>query len=234
MTLTIIVGDVHGCTAELEDLLDHVQLAEGRDRLIFVGDLIVRGPDPHGVLALARKLGARIVRGNHEDKLLAWRNGDKELGAEHQRLAHDLSEVEWRMLEEMPLWVDLPEHRVRVVHAGVVPGQSMDRIPPEALLTMRTIDARGRWSDEPERGALWGTRYEGPPHVVFGHNARTEPQLHEWATGIDTACVYGGRLTAAVLSEGEPMPRGTAVRAMLRSVQARRTYSAGKAGSRSQ
>jgi hypothetical protein len=233
MALTVIVGDVHGCTAELEDLLDQVQFAERSDRLIFVGDLVSRGPDPHGVLALARKLGARVVRGNHEDKLLAWRHRDKELGAEHRRLAHELSEVEWRMLEEMPLWVDLPEHGARVVHAGVIPDKSMDRIAPEALLTMRTIDARGRWSDQLERGALWGTRYEGPPHVVFGHNARTEPQLHEWATGIDTGCVYGGRLTAAVLAEGEPMPRGAAVRATLRSVQARRAYSTGKTGSRS-
>jgi hypothetical protein len=232
MALTVIVGDVHGCMTELEDLLELLHFDEARDRLIFVGDLIVRGPDPHGVLALARKLGARVVRGNHEDKLLAWRHREKELGAEHERLARELSEVEWRMLGDMPLWIDLPDHGVRVVHAGIVPGKAIDRIPPEALLTMRTMDARGRWSDQPERGALWGTRYEGPPHVVFGHNARSEPQLHGWATGIDTGCVYGGRLTAVVLAEGEPMRHGAAARGLLRSVEARRAYSSGKAGSR--
>ena len=57
---------------------------------------------------------------------------------------------------------------------------------------MRTVDSRGRWSDEPDAGPLWGTVYVGPPHVIFGHNANTKPQLHPWATGIDTACVYGG------------------------------------------
>jgi calcineurin-like phosphoesterase family protein len=231
MAFTVIVGDVHGCTAELEDLLEQLCFAEGRDRLIFVGDLVVRGPDSRGVLALARRLGARVVRGNHEGKLLAWRQRARPLGTEHARLAHDLSEDDWAMLEAMPLWVDLPEHRARVVHAGVVPGVALEHTPPDALLTMRTIDARGRWSDEPGAGALWGSRYEGPPHILFGHHARGAPQLHEWATGIDTGCVYGGRLTAAVLSEKEPMPRGEAARAVLRSVPARRTYSPGKAGS---
>jgi hypothetical protein len=230
MDLTVIVGDVHGCAAELEELLEQVRFSHGGDRLVFVGDLVFRGPDPHGALALARRLGALVVRGNHEDKLLGWRRGGKPLGAEHERLARAFSEEEWGMLEAMPLWVDLPDHGVRVVHAGVVPGVAIERTPPEALLKMRTLAGRDRWSDEPDAGPLWGSRYEGPPHVVFGHNARAEPQLHEWATGIDTGCVYGGRLTAAVLGPGERIPRGEAARAVLRSVPARRAYSAGKIG----
>ena len=230
MALTIIVGDVHGCTAEVEELLEHLRYAEGRDRLIFVGDLVARGPDSHGALALARRLGARVVRGNHEDKLIAWRRRSKPLGAEHARLAHAMSEDEWRMLEAMPLWVDLPEHGVRVVHAGVVPGTALERTPAEALSKIRTIDDRGRWSDDPDAGELWGSLYTGPPHVVFGHHACSEPQLHPWATGIDTGCVYGGRLTAAVLSQGERMPSGESARAVLRSVPARRNYSPNKAG----
>ena len=231
MTLTAIVGDVHGCTAELEDLLEQIRFAEGRDRLVLVGDVVVRGPDSHGALALARRLGALVVRGNHEEKLLAYRHGLKSLGPEHERLARALSEDEWRMLEATPLWVDLPEHGVRVVHAGVVPGAAPKRTPQEALMKIRTVDSRNRWSDEPDAGPLWGSRYAGPPHVVFGHNAGAEPQLHTWATGIDTGCVYGGRLTAVVLAQGEPMPPGEAARTVLRSVKARRKYSQGRAGS---
>jgi hypothetical protein len=231
MALTVIVGDVHGCPAEVEALLEKLGFAEGKDRLVFVGDLVARGPDTPGVLALVRRLGARVVRGNHEDKLLAWRHRAKPLGAEHARVAKELSEDDWRTLEATPLWIDLPEHGVRVVHAGVVPGRAPERTPPEALLKMRTVDARGRWSDEPDAGVLWGSRYEGPPHVVFGHNARAEPQFHPWATGLDTGCVYGGRLTAAVLAEGERMPHGESARGALRSVRARRVYTPSKAGS---
>jgi hypothetical protein len=124
----------------------------------------------------------------------------------------------------MPLWLDLPMHGVRVVHGGVVPGMSIETTPPEALMTMRTLDARGRWSDKQHGGEPWGARYVGPPHVVFGHNAQPEVQLHPWATGIDTGCVYGGRLTAVVLGPGEAMPRGEAARAKLVSVPAAQRY----------
>ena len=230
MAFTAIVGDVHGCAAELEELLEHVHFTPGRDRLVLVGDLVVRGPDSHGVLALALEVGASAVRGNHEHKLIEWRKSSKPLPAEHAQLALDLSEREWHMLEAMPLWMDLPDHGLRVVHGGVLPNAAPEFTPPEALLKMRTTDARGRWSAEPDAGPLWGSRYAGPPHVVFGHNARAEPQLHSWATGLDTGCVYGGRLTAAVLAEGEMMPRGQHVRSVLRSVPARRRYSLGRAG----
>jgi hypothetical protein len=220
---TIIVGDVHGCSAELQELLDRVALGAS-DRLVFVGDLVVRGPDPRSVLAIARRAGARVARGNHENKLLGWRTSGGPLGPDHARVAEALSEEDWAQLAAMPLWLDLPEHGVRVVHAGVLPGVAIADVPGKALLKMRTIDRRGRWSDEPDAGELWGNRYEGPPHVVFGHNARSEPQLHPWATGIDTGCVYGKRLTAIVLPANAPMPRGEDVRPLLHSVPARRRY----------
>jgi hypothetical protein len=228
MARTVIVGDVHGCTGELEELLERVRFEEGTDALVLVGDLVARGPDTPGTVALARRLGARAVRGNHEDKLLAWRRRGKPLGPEHDRVAKALSEDDWRMIEAMPLWLDLPAHGVRVVHAGLIPGQDVEDSPPEAILKMRTLDERGRWSDEPDAGPLWGASYEGPPHAIFGHFARPEPQLHAWATGLDTACVYGGRLTSVVLYDDQPMPRGEAVRGLLRSVPALRKYYGGK------
>ena len=227
MARTVIVGDVHGCTSELEDLLEAVRFG-GADQLVLVGDLVVRGPDPHGTLALVRSLGGRAVRGNHEGKLLAWRRHHKALGPEHERAARALSEGDWQMLEMLPFWLDLPAHGVRVVHAGVVPGLPIHRVPPEALTKMRSIDDHGHWSDDGDAGPLWGTKYTGPPHVVVGHNAHPGPPFHPWATGIDTGCVYGGRLTAMVLDEGEAPPRGAKVRRLLQSVPARRKYNAGK------
>lgn len=221
---TLIVGDVHGCREELEALLAATGFRPGEDRLVFVGDVMVRGPDSPGALAIAKEYGATVVRGNHEAKLLAGRAGTTRLGPEHERVAQALSADDWRAIEAMPLWLDLPEHGVRIVHAGVVPGIAIADTPLDALLRMRTLDAQGHWSDKRDGGDLWGTRYMGPPHVVFGHNARPEPQFHAWATGIDTGCVYGRRLTALVLDAGELMPRGEAAQSKLVHVPARQRY----------
>lgn len=223
---TILIGDVHGCAAELGSLLERVRFGPG-DRLVLVGDLVARGPDSRGVLAIARDAGARSVLGNHEDKLLAWRRRGAPLGAEHAQVASSLSDEDWRTLEGMPLWIDLPEHGALVVHAGVIPGRRVEDTSPDALLRMRTLDAAGQWSAAPDAGALWGSLYDGPPHVVFGHNARESLQIWPLATGLDTACVYGGRLSALVLDAGEPVPRGEAVRARITSGAAMRKYYGG-------
>jgi hypothetical protein len=233
MGRTIIVGDVHGCAAELDALLDRVAFSMG-DRLVFVGDLVARGPDSLGVLDIARQTGAVIVRGNHEEKLLRWRAKKQShakgigprpdpLGRVHAKVARAMRPVDWALLASSPLHYDLPEHGARVVHAGVMPGVPFDEMKRQALMRMRSVGARGEWLEKGGR-VLWGELYEGAPHVVFGHNAMPEPQLHPWATGLDTACVYGGRLTAMVLHHREPIPRGREARKLLVSERARRAY----------
>jgi hypothetical protein len=221
---TLIVGDVQGCKDELDALLDSVAFVPRLDRLVLVGDVVARGPDSRGALRRVIGLGASMVRGNHEQRLLAGHAGKVRLGPDHQSVAESFAEDDWRALEAMPLWLDLPEHGARVVHAGVVPGLEITRTPKDALLRMRTIDSHGDWSDARDGGTLWGALYKGPPHVVFGHNALPSPQIHQWATGIDTGCVYGQRLTGLLLEAGEPVPRGERARARLVDVPARRTY----------
>jgi hypothetical protein len=232
MRRTVIVGDVHGCAAELETLLERLAFTTG-DRLVFVGDLIARGPDSRGVLDIARNTGAIVVRGNHEEKLLRWRSRrhrhGEQLGRVHAAVVHTLREVDWKLFATAPLYLDLPEHGVRVIHAGVHPAIPFEEQEPDTLLHIRGIDANGDATSSAE-APTWGELYDGPPHIVFGHNARTQPQFHPWATGIDTGCVYGGRLTAMVLAEGEKVPRGAKVGELLVSVQAARVYWPGRRG----
>jgi hypothetical protein len=223
MGRTVIVGDVHGCPRELGELLERVAFGAG-DRLISVGDLVARGPDSLGVLDVIRRTGAIVVRGNHEQKLVSWKESKEarlrgesarevKLGPIHEGLARSLRPVDWSLLETSLLWLDLPEHGIRIVHAGVLPGVPIDRIKPATLMRIRTIGTDGRPSRQGP--ILWGARYVGPPHVVFGHNAAPGLQLHRWATGLDTGCVYGGRLTALVLAEGQRLPMGFAARRLL-------------------
>jgi hypothetical protein len=230
---TIIVGDVHGCAEELAQLLDAVAFTSG-DRLVFVGDLVARGPDSLGVLDIARTTGAIVVRGNHEQKLLDWLEGRERwirgvasakppIGKMHRDLGRILRPIDWSLLKSSVLWLDLPEHDLRVVHAGVDPNVPFEQQKSDTLLRVRTVLAPG--SKRGQGHVLWGLRYSGPPHIVFGHNAAPGLQLHPWATGLDTGCVYGGRLTAMVLSQKQKVPRTiTARKEVLVSQPARRVW----------
>jgi hypothetical protein len=226
MGRTIIVGDLHGCATELEDLLSYVGFGKG-DRLVSVGDLVVRGPRPRGVLKLMRSLGARAVRGNHEDRLLRWKKSkgtryELVIGNLTRKTAEALRPRDWRFLEGLPLWLDLPEHGVRVIHAGLMPGVPIDKQDPRTLLYVRTLGPRGEPIET--RGKSWAHWFGGPEHVVFGHNAQPKPEIAEHATGLDTGAVYGGRLTAMVLREGEVPPPPEDRHSVLVSVPARRIY----------
>jgi hypothetical protein len=227
MSRTIIVGDVHGCSRELDQLLEKIGPGAA-DTLVFVGDLLNRGPDSSGVLRRVRELSARSVLGNHEQRLVAARVSRAEgkpgprLGSSLQSLMSELSEADWQQIEAMPLKIDLPEPGLRVVHAGVVPGVPFEELDPAIVTRIRSVGEDGAPSEK--WGTPWGAKYKGPPHVVFGHNARAVPQLHPDATGLDTGCVYGGRLTALVLSAGVPVPPPGERDQVLVSVQAERAY----------
>lgn len=252
MSRTVIVGDLHGCRGELEDLLRWVGFrprgAAGRraDQLVLVGDLLTRGPDPSGTVRLLRALGARAVRGNHDERLLLAAAGRLPAGDGYAKLARralaGLGADDLAWLRALPLSVDLPEHDVRVVHAGLEPGVPFEEQTRETLLHLRTVP-EGEAPPRPPhpspprlgpKGPLappgrrpWASHYEGPPHVVFGHHALAGLQLHEWATGLDTGCVYGGHLTAMVLLDGERPPPPARRLEVIVSVPARRCWARG-------
>ncbi len=211
MARSIFIGDVHSCAAELAELLSAVAVSAD-DQVFFVGDLLTRGPDPRGVLQLFRTLRARSAIGNHEQRLLAARHAQlrgeagPKLSASHAQVVALLDDADWAILESLPLWIDVPEHDVRVVHAGIVPGVPFDKQDPWLMTHIRSIDERGKPSEK--WGALWGSLYHGEPHIVFGHNARQRPQLHparHWAR-------HGMRVRRCADRVGATGRRGSAAR----------------------
>lgn len=148
MTRTLIVGDVHGCLSELNDLLAAVAFGND-DSVVFVGDLVGRGPDTLGVLDLVKRLSARSVQGNHERKLLEAYEGEcrgtepVKLGAGHRQLMKDMKPEHWAIMKAMPLYLPLLHHQVCIVHAGILQGVPIFAQDPWVLTHIRSLDERG-------------------------------------------------------------------------------------------
>ncbi|MDW8245333.1 MAG: metallophosphoesterase [Sandaracinaceae bacterium] len=205
MQRTLFVGDVHGCREELELLLEKAGFSSG-DRLVFVGDLVNKGPDPKGVVQLARKLGALSVLGNHDALFLECADTPPNervplFGAELAEQVASFSDEELNWLRGLPLFLKFDELNVIVVHAGLVPGLPLEKQSREHLLNMRTI-RNGVPSSKFQEGSVpWASLWRGPERVIFGHDVARGLQRWPHAIGLDTGCVYGGRLTGLWLPE---------------------------------
>ncbi len=222
----IFIGDIHGCHAEVLDLLARIGVSDA-DRVVALGDLTRKGPDAARCIDLWQERRYDAVLGNNDAKLLArarnplrrWlsRPADARVLRNARRL---------QFVSELPLYLEFPEIGVVAVHGGILPNArkfSAALVTRRAALELRHVrrdDAEG-WSFVPkgeERPGepFWADVWEGDRIVVYGHTPRREPKVHPRAIGLDTGCVYGTSLTAAVFDGPE--------RWRLVSVPARREY----------
>lgn len=219
---TIVIGDVHGCVAEARDLIRKCDYAHG-DRIIFVGDLVDRGPDPRGVVDLAMQYES--VLGNHEERMLKyWAKRNPKIGRpsqqalkfrspEHERTYNSLEAKHFDWFATLPKFLRLPEYNAVIVHAGVVPNVPFEAQQDHILLhgqAMLPPTGHGYWrgdektwwmSRAPEGAKFWTDFWRGPERVIFGHSVLSAPLVTDFAVGIDTGCCFGRSLTAVVLPE---------------------------------
>lgn len=195
----LIVGDVHGCAAELAVLLDRAPATT----TVLVGDLYTKGPDPAGVWRLIRDRGLLAVCGNHDARLVAVLDGQRPKDAHGHAVcaALDAEDPTWRdHLRALPRHLDVAG--VRVVHASVHPSGDLART------TERDFLVRRRWPDDRAPCLHWWHHYTGDRPIVFGHDAF---QGFVWLArggrvrvmGLDSGCVYGGQLTGVRLPSWE-------------------------------
>lgn len=205
----IFVGDLHGCAQEFAALLDAVGFCGGVDRLLLTGDAFTKGPDPLGVWRLICDTGAEMVMGNHDAALIErmtmrLRGDEGDIKPAHKRILDALMPVvndlmPW--LDGLPLYID--EDDFLLVHAGINPDRELAGTSRDEFLAIRT------WP--PSRGIDGPRWYEAylpiRPLLVFGHDApgglvvKRRKDNHPYLVGLDSGCVYGGRLSAYILEE---------------------------------
>ena len=226
-----VIGDVHGCRAELETLLGELGYALRRDEsgrpvdarhpdertAVFVGDLVDRGPDTPGVLRLVMGMveagHALCVIGNHEYKLVRALDGRKVTIA--HGLAESLAQLDQEDDEFRRAAHDfcrgLIGHYVLdggdlvVAHAGLKQeyhGRASGRIRQFAMY--------GETTGETDEFGLpvrypWAEDYRGRATVLYGHTPTTELRWVNNTLCLDTGAVFGGRLTALRYPEREPV-----------------------------
>jgi bis(5'-nucleosyl)-tetraphosphatase (symmetrical) len=177
---TFAIGDVQGCFAELEGLLDEIRFDAARDRLWFVGDLVNRGPQSAEVLRFVKSLGdnAVTVLGNHDIHLIAHVAGYGKKRADDSfgdvLAAPDCDAlVEWLRARPM-MHVD---RGYAMVHAGLLPAWSIERaqeLATEVESALRAPDYRtflaGLYGSQPDR---WEEGLRGIDRLRVVVNAMT-------------------------------------------------------------
>ena len=232
-----IIGDIHGCCDELVTLLEQLGYERvacenpaqdgsptrfrhpaGR-KVVFVGDLVDRGPRILDSLALVQAMvaagDALCVPGNHDIKLMRKLRG-KDVQLTHG-LAQSLAEIEAlpdqtrpKRAREIADFIDglvshyvLDDGRLVVAHAGlkeVYQGRASRRVREFALY--------GETTGETDEFGLpvrhnWAADYRGRAYVVYGHTPVPEADWLNRTINIDTGCVFGGKLTALRYPEME-------------------------------
>ncbi|RMI32813.1 hypothetical protein EBN03_12845 [Nocardia stercoris] len=224
-----VIGDVHGCRSELATLLERLGYVLGRDdqgrpvgathpegrTVVFVGDLVDRGPDTPGVLRLAMGMcadgDALCVTGNHENKFV------RALAGRNVTIAHGLAESLSQLSVEDPEFQsaatefceNLASHlvldsgRLVVAHAGL-----RENLHGVESVRARSFAMYGQTTGELDEYGLpvrypWSHDYRGKAVVVYGHTPVSDLVWVNNTLCLDTGVVFGGELSALRYPERE-------------------------------
>ena len=199
------IGDIHGSYDRLKTLMDKIPIDFSRDTLVFIGDYIDRGPHSVEVVDYLMQLKNRVpgvifLKGNHEDMLDKFINGDDRftylLNGGQQTLDSYLTKPVQSDFYPIP-----PDHMdffksLRLfyeteefifVHAGLRPRVPLESQKPQDLLWIRD--------------KFVSTKYDFGKRVIFGHTPLKKPLVEPNKIGIDTGAVYGNALTCVRLPD---------------------------------
>ena len=220
------IGDVHGCARELDLLLaaidaDHRGRAAAHRQLVFVGDLIDRGPDSAKVVARVRELcaagEARLLMGNHEELLLLAVGGDRQAArlftdrgvggiatltsygiTEDEAMSGSFADLMVLMKDRLPAddlaFLARAEDQIAIGDYLFVHAGIRPDVP---LAEQASKDLR--WI----RREFLDSRADHGIMVVHGHTVTEQAEIRANRIGIDTGAFATGQLTALGLENGD-------------------------------
>lgn len=222
--MVVTVGDIHGCLEEFDELLKVIQYNKNQMRLVLLGDLMDRGPDPVGCVRRARELKLECIMGNHEEKHLRFHRHEKKrlesgkpnpmkpLTAIEFATNHALSDADLGWMKNLPLKLQLTS-QWWAVHGGCEPRYTLEKQNPSQIIRVRYVNERGAGmplnpdKSQPDNTVYWAEKWYGPESIVYGHcvhslkDVRLDEHNGVKCLGIDTGCCFGGHLSAALFDE---------------------------------
>jgi serine/threonine protein phosphatase 1 len=205
MKKTYVIGDVHGCYHTLKNLLSKIP---SDSRIIFVGDLCDRGLYTKDTIELIIQNNYEAVLGNHDDYMARhakdcledlscrWYKEDYMGGKETMRSYADNPEL----LLKHTQWLKTLPRYILIENFFITHGFALPYFKNRDLKSSHTGLLKNRITDEDEWGHEWEKEWRSYDVVnIFGHTPYEEVEVGKNYYGIDTGCVYGGKLTAIEL-----------------------------------
>jgi len=197
---TLVIGDIHGCYAEFQSLLDKAGLTED-DSIVSVGDCVDRGPNtPAALRFFQEKSNAKLIMGNHERKHVRADRHEVKLARSQKISKIQFGETysdALAFMSNLPLYLDLPD--ALVVHGYFEPGLPLKQQLATVLCGTMGGDKHLRTLfDRP-----WYELYDGDKPLLVGHHNYSntdQPFVYQDRVfGLDTDCVTGKALTGLLL-----------------------------------
>lgn len=216
-----IIGDIHGCYAELVSLTKElgykwstgVPIHSDNRQLAFIGDLTDRGPDSIKVIEVVHQLVekeqvAYYVPGNHCNKLYRYFQGRKvqvshglettvaELQSLTEKVREELKTKFCTLYENAPLYHILDNKKLVIAHAGIRE-KDIGKMTEAVKTFVLYGDITGEKHPDGSPVRLdWAKQYHGDALIVYGHTPVREVRIINHTYNIDTGAVFGGKLSA--------------------------------------
>lgn len=220
-----IIGDIHGCFDELLELLEKLEyqiskieydlihfgyqvLSHHNRKVVFLGDLVDRGPKSYEVLKLVMSMInsgiAYCVPGNHDIKLMRYLLG-KNVQINHgldktiEQLSNENDEFKTKVQNFISSLVShyvFDNGKLVVAHAGL-----KENMQGRGSAAVKSFCLYGETTGEIDEFGLpvrynWAKEYRGKAKVIYGHTPVPKAEWLNNTIDIDTGCVFGGSLTA--------------------------------------